>query len=66
MRVGNRVVVLYEDRGTPGVVDYGDLCFDFVQGVSIRAVSDVFIGSGNTVELASLGGAEAMPVANTG
>lgn len=59
LRVGNRVVVLYEDRGTPGVVDYADLCFDFVQGMSIRALSEVFIGSGNTVELASLGEAAA-------
>ena len=55
LRVGDRVVVLYDDRGMPGVVDYDDLCFDFVQGASVRALSDIFIGSGNTVELASLG-----------
>ncbi len=54
LRVGDRVVVLYDDRGAPGIVDYDDLCFDFVQGASIRALSDIFIGSGNTVELASL------------
>ena len=56
LRVGDRVVVLYEDRGAPGVVDYPDLCFDYVQGAAVRALSDVFIGSGNTVEHASLAG----------
>ncbi|MCP3956328.1 MAG: hypothetical protein GY719_00595 [bacterium] len=60
LRVGDRVVVLYADRGEPGVVDYEDLCFDYVQGAAIRALNDVFIGSGNAVELASLGGARAM------
>ena len=60
LRVGDRVVVLYADRGTPGVVDYQDLCFDYVQGAAVRFLSDVFVGSGNIVEVASLGGAEAM------
>ena len=60
LRAGDRVVVLYADRGTPGVIDYQDLCLDFVQGAAVRALNDVFIGSGNTVELASLGGALAM------
>lgn len=54
LRVGERVVVLYEDRGTLGVVDYGDLCFEFVQGASIRPLGEVFEGDG-LVELASLG-----------
>ena len=54
LRVGDRVVVLYQDRGKSGVIDYQDLCFDYVQGVAVRALSDVFIGSGNDVELASL------------
>lgn len=54
VRVGDRVVVLYRDRGLPEVVDYQDLCFDFVQGAAIRALSDVFEGSGNNVEHASL------------
>ncbi|MEM7354151.1 MAG: hypothetical protein AAF657_25330 [Acidobacteriota bacterium] len=54
LRVGNRIVVLYEDRGVPGVVDYPDLCFDYVQGAAVRALSDVFVGSGNAVEHASL------------
>ncbi len=58
LRVGDRFVVLYEDRGTPGVLDYEDLCFDYVQGAAVRALSDVFVGSGsgNAVELAALGG----------
>ncbi len=54
LRAGNRVVVLYLDRGTPGVIDYQDLCFDYVQGAAVRALDEVFIGSGNEVELASL------------
>ncbi len=58
LRVGDRVVVLYRDRGTPGLIDYDDLCFDYVRGVAVRALSEVFIGSGNDVELASLGGGE--------
>ncbi|MEM7585648.1 MAG: hypothetical protein AAF560_19825 [Acidobacteriota bacterium] len=54
LRVGDRVVVLYDDRGIRDVVDYDDLCFDFSQGASVRALGDIFVGSGNTVELASL------------
>ncbi len=54
LRVGDRVVVLYEDRGLPELVDYQDLCFDFVQGPAIRVLSDIFVGSGNNVEHASL------------
>lgn len=42
VRVGDRIVVLYQDRGEPGVVDYGDLCFDFVQGPEVRSLGDVF------------------------
>ncbi len=56
LRVGDRMVVLYEDRGTPGVLDYGDLCFDFVRGAAVRALEDVFTGGGTDVELASLAG----------
>ncbi len=56
LRAGDRVVVLYRDRGTPGVIDYQDLCFDYVQGIAVRALDDVFIGSGNEVEVASLAG----------
>lgn len=42
LRVGSRIVVLFDDRGTPGVVDYDDLCFDFVQGSEVRSLGDVF------------------------
>ena len=53
LRVGERAVVLYEDRGRPGAVDYDDLCFDYVQGAEVRRLGDVFSGAG-VVELASL------------
>lgn len=53
LRVGDRVVVLYEDRGDPEILDYQDLCFDFVQGATVRPLGDVFGGDGQ-VELASL------------
>ncbi|MEE8525298.1 MAG: hypothetical protein V3T72_15285 [Thermoanaerobaculia bacterium] len=58
LRVGDRMVVLYEDRGAAGVVDHGDLCFDFEQGASVRTLGDVFGrgdgGEDQAVELASL------------
>lgn len=53
LRVGERFVVLYEDRGRSGVLDYEDLCFDFARGAAVRRLGDVFTGSG-VVELASL------------
>ncbi len=60
LRVGDRVVVLYEDRGSAGVVDHADLCFDFEQGASVRTLEDVFGrgdgGDDQAVELASLRG----------
>lgn len=69
LRVGDRLVVLYADRGEPGMLDYGDLCFDFVRGALVRALGDVFVEgtaaegvaiadpeAGQVVELASLGG----------
>ena len=58
LRVGDRLVVLYEDRGIAGRLDYEDLCFDFVQGAAVRRLSDVFSGEGAAVGWASL-----MPVA---
>ena len=54
IRVGDRLVVLYEDHGELGKVDYADWCFDFVQGASVRALGDVFSGDGLSVEWASL------------
>ena len=56
LRVGDRVVVLYEDRDgdRPGMLDYQDLCFDIVQGIEVRALEDVFSGEGQDVEIARL------------
>lgn len=53
VRAGARVVVLFEDRGTPGVLDRGDLVFDYRQGAAVRALSEVFAGDGR-VELARI------------
>lgn len=58
VRVGDRLVVLYEDHGDPGVVDYADWCFDYVQGASVRALGDVFSGEGLSVEWAALSAGE--------
>lgn len=57
VRVGDRVVVLYADHGQPGVLDYGDLCFDFVQGLEVRRLDEVYSGEGLDVEWASMAGA---------
>lgn len=55
VRVGDRVVILYDDQGLPGVLDYDDWCFDFVQGIAVRSLKEVFSGEGATnVEWASL------------
>ena len=53
LRAGARVVVLYRDRGTAGVLDRDDLCFDYEQGAAVRPLSEVFAGGG-LVELARL------------
>ncbi|MEM6794098.1 MAG: hypothetical protein AAF725_08945 [Acidobacteriota bacterium] len=55
LRVGDRVVVLYEDRGQSGFLDYDDLCFDFVQGAEVRALAEVFSGDGLDVQTAPVG-----------
>ncbi len=54
VRVGDRVVILYDDQGLPGLLDYDDWCFDFVQGIAVRSLREVFSGEGATVEWASL------------
>lgn len=58
LRVGDRVVVLYrdvqDDAEAAGRVDYGDWCFDFVQGLEARALADVFSGEGQDLEIARL------------
>jgi hypothetical protein len=53
LRAGDRIVVLYQDRGEPGVIDYGDLCLDFLEGAAIRRLREVFSGEG-LVEWTSL------------
>jgi hypothetical protein len=55
VRVGERVVFLYQDHGLPGVLDRADLCFDLARGAQVRALHEVFAGGGD-VELASLTG----------
>lgn len=46
IRAGPRVVVLFRDRGTEGVLDRADLCFDYEQGAAVRPLSEVFSGEG--------------------
>jgi hypothetical protein len=53
LRVGERFVVIYEDRGRSGLLDYEDLCFDYARGAAVRRLAEVFTGEG-VVELASL------------
>lgn len=53
LRAGARVVVLYRDQGTAGVLDRDDLCFDYERGAAVRPLSEVFAGGG-LVELARL------------
>lgn len=54
LRVGDRIVVLYRDRGTEGILDRQDLCFDYARGAAVRPLVDVFSGRGGDVELARL------------
>ncbi len=54
LRVGERIVVMYQDGGAAGALDYEDLCFDFVDGARIRPLGEVFSGEGESVELANL------------
>lgn len=54
LRVGDRIVVLYEDQGTEGILDRRDLCFDYARGATVRPLLDVFTGRGGDVELARL------------
>ena len=46
LRSGERVVVLFEDRGVSGRLDYEDLCFDFVENAAVRPLGDVFKSGG--------------------
>lgn len=54
LRVGNRWVVLLQDRGNEGYLDRDDLCLDFDRGARMRLVGEVFTGEG-LVEWANLG-----------
>lgn len=47
LRVGERFVVLYQDRGREGVLDREDLCFDYARGSVVRPLADVFAGGGD-------------------
>lgn len=42
VRVGNRVVVAWQDQDEDGFFDYDDLCFDYVQGAEVRTFGDIF------------------------
>lgn len=46
LRVGDRVVWLYQDRGVIGRLDYQDLCLDFEQGARVLELGNVFAGDG--------------------
>ena len=46
LRVGERWVVLFEDRGEMGRIDRQDLCLDFDRGPRVSRVGDVFTGDG--------------------
>ena len=46
LRSGGRLVVLFEDRGEPGRLDYEDLCFDFYENAAVRALGEVFRAGG--------------------
>jgi hypothetical protein len=46
LQAGERIVVLYEDRGELGVLDGEDQVIDFYRGASLRRLDEVFSGSG--------------------
>ncbi len=46
LRVAERVVLLYEDRGLPGRLDRADLAFDFTKGSGVRSLGEIFVGDG--------------------
>ena len=46
LRVGDRWVVLLQDRGIEHILDRDDLCLDFDRGAKIRLVGEVFAGDG--------------------
>jgi hypothetical protein len=54
LRSGERLVVLFKDRGEPGRLDYEDLCFDFYENAAVRPLGEVF-RAGGVVSWADLG-----------
>lgn len=46
LRSGERIVVIYRDRGEIGRLDYDDLCLDFVENAAVRPLREVFTGGG--------------------
>ncbi len=46
VRVGDRWVLTYQDRGVKEKLDYEDLCFDFDKGAAVRRLGDIFVGEG--------------------
>lgn len=46
LRVGERWVVLLEDRGVPGRIDRDDLCLDYDRGPRVSRIGEVFTGDG--------------------
>lgn len=54
VRSGGRIVLLWRDADGDGRLSNGDLCFDMAKGPAVRALSEVFAGSG-LVEWAPLG-----------
>jgi hypothetical protein len=57
LRSGERLVVLFEDRGEPGRLDYEDLCFDFFENAAVRPLAEVF-RAGGVVSWADLAATE--------
>ncbi len=55
LRVGERWVVLFSDKGEPGLLDREDLCLDFDKGPRVSQISEVFTGDG-LIEWASTSG----------
>ncbi len=51
--MGDRLVVLIKDLGTPSELDYQDLCFDYDKGAKVQPLREVFAGEG-LVEWAAL------------
>ncbi len=55
LQAGGRIVVLYADAGTAGVLDPADLCLDFGRGAKIYRLDQLFrAASGATVAWAAL------------